>query len=260
MDEGGKLTLVSSLAWHWMAIDREGKFAGAPDEFGEWFARVTPKGRKPALIACSDFPCVVGRDGNLYYAHMHGLKVVRRTPEGKETVLIEPEKFGVEVKRPYGVNGMACGPDGAIYLILLDSLNRNEGTGEHILFAVGMDGSVKELSRNFVKENLAEDQRHHDVRPEYCRGMAVNENGDVYVAVTGSRCVMKYTAKEKAWGVVARCEKPWTPTGVEVFKGEVYVLEYDDETPVEGREWRPRVRKVGRDGKVVEVARRERKK
>jgi hypothetical protein len=83
--------------------------------------------------------------------------------------------------------------------------------------------------------------------------MAVDEKGDVYVAVTGSRCVMKVSAKGEG-SVVLRAKKPWSPTGVEVFKGEVYVLEYDDETPVEGRGWPPRVRKVGKDGKVSLVA------
>jgi hypothetical protein len=34
----------------------------------------------------------------------------------------------------------------------------------------------------------------------------------------------------------------------------VYVPEYDDETPTEGRDWPPRVGKVGRDGKVTTVA------
>src|SRR5262245_13662591 len=84
VEEGGKLTLVNKSAMHWMAIDPEGTFAQAPEEFGEWFGRLTPKGRRPTLISCSDFPCVVGKDGNLYYAHMHSLKIMRRTPQGKE--------------------------------------------------------------------------------------------------------------------------------------------------------------------------------
>ena len=154
---------------------------------------------------------------------------------------------------------MACGPDGTIYVVSIDSVNEDVGSGEHILFAVGVDGSVKELAKDFVKEKLADDQAYHDARPQYCRGMAVDAKGNVYVVVTGSRCVMKYSTKGE-WSVVARCEKPWSPTGVEVFKGEVYVLEYDDETPVEGRGWPPRVRRVGRDGRVVEVARVEREK
>lgn len=51
-----------------------------------------------------------------------------------------------------------------------------------------------------------------------------------------------------------RMTKPWRPTGVEVFKGEFYVLEYDDETPAKHGDWPPRVKKVGRDGKVSTVA------
>ena len=253
VDQSGKPTLISESAMHWMAIDRDGKFADAPQEFGEWFGRLTPRGEKPALISCSDFPCIVGKDGNLYYAKMHGLTIVRRTPEGRESVLVSREKFGIPADRPVGVNGMACGPDGTIYLVSLDSLNATVGSGEHAVYAVGTDGSVRTFAKDFIKEKLPERERHPEVRPEYCRGMAVDEKGDVYVAVTGNRCVMKLTPRGEP-SVVLKCAKPWTPTGVDVFKGEVYVLEYDDETPTEGRTWPPRVRKVGRDGKVTTLA------
>jgi hypothetical protein len=253
IDDGGKLTLVSDSAMHWMAIDRRGNFAHSPATFGEWFGRLTPEGEKPALISCSDFPCVVGKDGNLYYAKMHGLTIIRRTPGGEESVLVSREKFGIGADRPIGVNGMACGPDGAIYLASIDSLNKTEGSGDHAVYAVAGDGSVRTVAKNFVREKLPEGQRHPEVRPEYCRGIAVNGNGDVYVAVTGNRCVMKLTAQGEA-SVVLNAHKPWTPTGVDVRDREVYVLEYDDETPTEGRSWPPRVRKVGRDGSVTILA------
>src|SRR5688572_24292547 len=194
----GKLTLISKSAMHWMTIDREGKFADAPEEFGEWFGRLTPKGEKPTLISCSDFPCVVGKDGNLYSAYMHSLKIMRRTPDGRESILVSPEKFGIDASRPIGVNGIACGPDGSIYVISLDSLNRQVGSGEHALFAVSMDGSIRTLAKGFVKEKLPENERHPEARPEYCRGMAVDDQGNVFIAVTGSRCVMKLTQKGEA--------------------------------------------------------------
>ena len=38
------------------------------------------------------------------------------------------------------------------------------------------------------------------------------------------------------------------------FKGELYVLEYDGETPAKHGDWPPRVKKVGRDGTVVTLA------
>ena len=253
IDPAGKLALVSDSAMHWMAIDRRGGFARHPAAFGEWFGRLTPKGEKPALISCSDFPCVVGKDGNLYYAKMHGLTIVRRTPGGEESVLASREKFGVGADRPVGVNGMACGPDGAIYLAALDSLNKTEGSGEHAVYAVAADGSVRTVAKDFVRQKLPEGQRHPEVRPEYCRGMAVDGDGNVYVAVTGNRCVMRLTPAGRA-SVVLSAQKPWSPTGVDVRGGEVFVLEYDDETPTEGRNWLPRVRKVGRDGGVTVLA------
>ena len=253
VEDNGKLTLVNKVAWHWLAADVDGKFAQADDEFGEWFSRLTAKGEKPALIACSDFPCMIGKDGNLYYARDHSLTIVRRTPEGKESVLVEREKFKFDEKQPGGVNGIACGPDGVLYVVGLNSINKREGTGEHVLYSITMDGAIRELARNFVKEPLAEKDRHPEVRPQYSRGIAVDEKGSVFIAVTGNRCVMKRTAAGE-WSVVLRSEKPWSPTGVALRNGELYVLEYDDETPTEGRNWPPRVRKVGADGTIRLIA------
>src|SRR5687768_4069631 len=50
IDPDRKITLISSSAMHWMAIDRDGRFAAAPEQFGEWFGRLTPSGQKPTLI------------------------------------------------------------------------------------------------------------------------------------------------------------------------------------------------------------------
>jgi sugar lactone lactonase YvrE len=255
-DEGGKLTLVKKGGIHWMTVDRDGRFADSPDEFG-LFTRLTPKGEKPTLIGCAECPCAIGKDGNLYYAKMNGLTIARRSPSGKESVLVETDK--VAVTDGFGVIGMACGPEGTLYIVALDSLNRTEGHGVHMIWKVKTDGTVGKLVEGFVKakNRLPAAEQDSQIRPEYCRGIAVDGNGDVYVAVTGSRCVIKLTPKGEA-SVVHRTAKPWAPTGVDVFKGELYVLEYDGETPAKHGDWPPRVKKVGRDGKaatVVTVAR-----
>jgi hypothetical protein len=252
MDKGGQLTLVKKGGLHWTTMDRAGTFAESPDEFGP-FARLTPKGEKPTLIGCTEFPCAIGEDGNLYYAKMHSLTIMRRTPAGEESVLVEKDKFNMT--SDFGVTGIACGPDGALYLVALDSLNRMDGHGVHMIWAVKADGTTRKFAEGFLKEKdkLPAAEQHGEVRPEYCRGIAVHPNGDVYVAVTGNRCVMKLTANGDA-SVVYRITRPWTPTGVDVFRGELYVLEYDDETPAKHGDWPPRVKKVGRDGKVATVA------
>src|SRR5829696_3916459 len=68
IDATGKLTDLPGSRFHWLAIDESGGFADSERTFGEWFERVTPKGATPCIIQCSDFPCTIGRDGNLYYA------------------------------------------------------------------------------------------------------------------------------------------------------------------------------------------------
>lgn len=252
VDQNKRLTLVKSGGLHWMTMDRHGTFAESPDEFGA-FARLTPRGQKTTLIGCPEFPCAMGKDGNLYYAKMHGLTIMRRSPSGEKSVLVEKDKFALA--RDMGVTGIACGPDGTLYLVSLDSLNRTEGNGLHIIWAVQMDGTVRKFAEGFLKEKdkLPAADQHPQVRPEYCRGIAVDGNGDVYVAVTGNRWVMKLTATGEA-RVMYRSTKPWAPTGIDVFNDKVYVLEYDDETPAKHGDWPPRVKKVGRDGKVETVA------
>ena len=72
IDTKGKLTYLPASEFHWMSMDPIGYFAESPKSFGQYFERVTPQGIKPALIMCSDFPLVVGRDGNIYYANHTG--------------------------------------------------------------------------------------------------------------------------------------------------------------------------------------------
>jgi hypothetical protein len=245
IDEQGKLTLLSPIAMHWMAIDKGGAFADAPDEFGEWFGRITRKGDKPTLVWCSDFPCTVGADGSLYFAYMHSFNIKRRTPGGRVSDFVTCKNFNVDADRSIGVLGMASDSEGNIYAVSMD-----DNSGEHSVWIINKNSTVRLLVKNFIKERIAPEDRHHESRPEYCRGIAVDKQGNVFIAATGSRCVVKVTANGEA-KVVLRSEKPWSPTGVDVADGQVFVLEYDDESSAKGRSWPPRVRKVNRNGEVI---------
>lgn len=251
--QDGKATLISETAMHWMALDVEGAFADAPEQIGEWFGRLTPSGQKPTLLWCSDFPFTVGTDGNIYYAKMHGLTIMRRTPAGEEAAITGPEDFGFDDEHAVGVNGLACGPDGTLYLVMLDDLHQSEASADHWLWSVSQEGDVRLIAKNFIPERIPASERHHEAIPEYCRGLAVDGAHNVYVAATGSRCVVKVSPTGEA-EVVMRCDKPWSPTGVAVADGAIYVLEYDDETPTEGRNWPPRVRKFTPEGGVSTLA------
>jgi hypothetical protein len=120
VDAAGKLALKSTSAMHWMAIDPAGAFARAPESFGEFFGRITPEGELPTFVSCSDFPCAIGPDGNLYYPDMHGLTIKRRTPAGEVSIVASPADFGHNDEHALGVNGIAAGPDGVLYAVMLD--------------------------------------------------------------------------------------------------------------------------------------------
>jgi hypothetical protein len=53
---------------------------------------------------------------------------------------------------------------------------------------------------------------------------------------------------------VLKAERPWSPTGVAVHGGDIYVLEYTNANGGRDEGWLPRVTKLGRDGKVTTLA------
>jgi hypothetical protein len=91
-----------------------------------------------------------------------------------------------------------------------------------------------------------------DKKP-FLRGLAVDPHGTVYAAAPGCRCVVRVTPDGQV-EVVLKAERPWSPTGVAVRGEDVYVLEYSNPNKGDHDAWLPRVRKLGRDGKVATLA------
>jgi hypothetical protein len=238
IDSSGKLVYIPGSRFHWMSIDPMGYFAGSPKSFGQYFERVTEQQSKPALIMCSDFPLVVGLDGNIYYANTRRnvACIIRRSPEGKESVLAADKIFEF-------VNGIAVGPDSAIYIT--ESSDPNANTVRRI----SKSGKLSVVARFTGKI------RNHaplETTPAYCRGLCVDATGTIYVSATGNRSVLKITPDGKQ-SIILEEQGPWMPTGVAVYKGAIYILEWQDvpAAQLEVREaWIPRVRKIGGDGTI----------
>jgi len=142
---------------------------------------------------------------------------------------------------------MIAGADGSLYIT--ESSNANANT----IRKITADGTVSIIA-TFVGKG-GKDQPLETV-PSYCRGLVVDTTGNIYVAATGSRSVLKITAQSKITTIL-QATSPWTPTGVAIFHGEVYILEWHDVTQenLEVRSaWIPRVRKIGPDGKLTILA------
>jgi len=244
LDRAGKLTLIPASLFHWMILDAAGSFAGSGKQFGEWFERVTPQNIRPALITCSDFPLTLGADGHIYYADTRRgfARIVGKSPDGTETVVAAGPQFRE-------IAGITAGPDGSLYVA---DVSRADAS---IIRRIGADGSVSAVATIFAgRDSLGSPPP--ETAAAYCRGLAVDSGGVVYVAATGTRSVIRIRPDGNI-STVSRSEGRWSPTGVALFHGEVYVLEWRDapasQTEVR-KAWAPQIRRIGRDGSVTTLA------
>ena len=248
--DGKASNIFESKGGHWMCLDREGAFANVQPKY---FRRVTPDGVKPAVIfADGGAPLVVNKDGNLYYGSWSSkddpyapaaATVSRLKVDGtREHFAPTLEKTLADIGE--GVTGLATDRAGMIYVATWSAILK-----------VTTAGAVSFFAKDLRVADCDWDPPDHDKsnhKPAF-RGISVGEDGAVYAAATGCRRVVKIVASGQV-SVVMKSEAPWTPTDVALHEGEVYVLEYTNGNGGHDEVWVPRVRKLGRDGKVTVLA------
>jgi hypothetical protein len=248
IDAQGKVTTVfPKEGGHWLALDASGSFSKVDFEksphWPRWFKRRTPAGARPALITDGGSPLVVAPDGDLYYVCNDerlipgGLLVARLTPQGKETLL--SPAFCRTSDELGGIKGLAAGPGRSLY-----------ASYPKALLKFTLDGKVTTLLNPVVVADC--DPQPPVADAPFLRGLAVDDHGVVYAAATGCRCVIKIMPGGRV-ETVLKAEAPWSPTGVALKGGDLFVLEYtvlDDEA----HKYQPRVRKLGQGGKVTILA------
>jgi sugar lactone lactonase YvrE len=245
IDNEGKLTKLSGPAYHWMAIDIDARLRDVPlPYFSSGDATVTRVGIDPTLLLSSDFPLAVGPDGDLYYPGIGSseqLQIFHLPPSGSTTVLTTLlAQTGGGMLR--WLNGIAASTDGSVCFSENRAIRRISPEGE----VTTVVGDVTLSGCDSVPE----------VGPElgpYFRGLDVDSAGNVYVAATGCRAVLKITPG-KHITTILRTTGPWSPTAVAVSGADVYVLEYFHTEGDNRREWYPRVRKVSSDGTIATIA------
>src|SRR5262249_54748592 len=169
--------------------------------------------------------------------------ITRVSPDGKQSRFV-PDLEKV-LKQQDGITGLTTGPDGSLYVACPSAILK-----------VKMDGTFTTLVSPVVVKDCDEELPRKDGNPSpYLRGLAVDSRGTVYAAANGCHCVVKITPDGKV-ATVLKAEQPWSPTGVTVFGEDVYVLEYTNSLKgwYEGEGWKPRVRKLERNGKVTTLA------
>jgi hypothetical protein len=249
IEPDGAFTRIHAEGGHWLALDPLGGFSHMDFEksphWPRWFKRRTPSGTKPALLTDGGSPLVVHRDGNLYYVCNDermipgGLTVARLSRDGKLELV--SRELAAATERLGGIKGLASGPGMSLYAACPGAILR-----------IGLDGSFTTLAQSLSVEGC---DRHlppdtPKSQEPYLRGLDVAPDGTVYAAATGCRALLSINPKGEVKSVL-KAERPWAPTGVSAHDGEVFVLEYTDPDSPTHENWKPRVRKLDRDGKVT---------
>lgn len=235
VDAAGKLVDLGGPAFHWMTLDADGRFAKLRVQGGD-FEFVGKSIEGGVLILSSDFPVALS-DGLVYYApyaKTTPLRVLRLDRDGRT------EPAAVIETRAQWLNGLARGPDGLYF------------TEDDAVKKLTSDGSVSVIADKVRPAECSAD-RVPETSVPYLRGLAIGSNGDVYVAATGCRVVVRID-RRGAVTTVLRAEHPWAPTAVALHGDAVYVLEYLHTPGDDRRQWLPRVRKVDAGGAVITIA------
>lgn len=172
--------------------------------------------------------------GTIYFAR--GGRLYARDSTGGTTLLEPDTDFG-------RIDAMAWGPEATLYLVARGTLYLRAPDGTLTTRATGLKEEDPE-DLPFAGANILFD-------------VAVDERGNAFVAYYGNRRVLK-VSPSGAVTTFLRAESPWSPHGVDVFEGALYVLE----STVGGGSWWsfwerpvtiPRVREVRSDGTVTTV-------
>jgi sugar lactone lactonase YvrE len=261
IDAQGKLTVfragVSGRHTHEINLDENGNLYGVDNAYESATQRsiaalwkITPAGEFSYVLAPTYNPPKAmtnwkDRAGNSYYVGQsenaeREIFVLKRTPDGRVTTLAGNRKAGDEYRQVvlFSVGGMAFGTDDTLYFT--DNSNVRKVT---------MDGRMTMLARNLAVENPAESPMPESPVTRLF-GIAVDAQGNAFVADYGNRRVLKVTSGGTV-STVARAERPWSPTGVALRDGNLYILEFGFTPP---SKYTPRVRRLSSDGKITMLA------
>jgi uncharacterized membrane protein len=250
VNPAGKLSSRGGPAFHFLAIDRQGRFVQT--DFSRLASGdVSVVGPNPTLVLASSYPVAIASNGACYYPTVlsKGRVGIMRMAPGEIATLFatlpatrEKGYDGREVEVEW-VWGLAAGPRGSLYYTEKNAVRRIAPDGAVSL--VAGDISVPDCERPpAVKKAHAEPGLY---------GLDVTADGTVYVAAAACSAVLKLTP-DGTVSVALRSTDRWSPQGVAIAGNDLFVLEYDFIEATRREAWLPRVRKLTADGTVSVIA------
>ncbi|MBO6794199.1 MAG: hypothetical protein JJ895_09820 [Balneolaceae bacterium] len=177
----------------------------------------------------------IANDSTLYFARDGQLFSLQKNSTASEIDL------GRTINR---IDLVSIDGDGTLYLVADNALYKKSETG-------------LKLIANSLKDNDPENIPFRGANILF--DMCIDDSGNVYLAYYGNRRVLKVSPSGDV-STLLKSEGPWSPSGVDIYQGELYVLE---STIGDGAWWKfwnrddneliPRIRKLGKNGTISTI-------
>jgi hypothetical protein len=249
-------TGVSGRHTHVLSIDEIGNIYGdelnydpATAKYTSGIWKITPTGGFSYVLAPTDKPpkgtsIFKDSNGNAYSVVWNNktdrrTQIIKRTPNGTVTIL-GADKNPIENQIVlYSVGGITFDRDSALYFADGSTIKK-----------AAQNGAITVLADKIQIENQPDAANQN--APTLLLGIAFDTTtNSLFVADHGNRRVLKISADGKT-STVIRADAPWSPTGVAVRNGELYILEFGFTLPRTSNGIR--VRKLAADGKITTLA------
>ncbi len=250
IDRDGTMTSREGPAYHFLAIDRQGRFVQKHFSHlpkGDVFVA----GTNPTLVLGSSYPIAIGSDGAFYYPEVMSkgrVRIMRMAaserakPFAVLPVMKEIGPDGKEIEAEW-IRGLAAGPNGSLYYTEKKAVRR-----------IAPDSTVSLVAGNLsVTDCERPPAAQEDRLGPALYGLDVAPDGTIYVAAAACSAVLKITP-EGTVSVALRSTDRWSPQGVAVAGDTLYVLEYDYKKATRREDWLPRVRRLAPEGTVTVIA------
>lgn len=238
IDTSGRVTRVHDSRFHWLALDLDGRFGAGrlpSNAYGD-FVRTHSD---PTVISSSDVPIAIGGDGAAYYSERGRsdgrLQIVRWTTAGARSIFaLLPAQ--TESGPLQWINGLAAGSGGSLYY-----------TEDKAVRKIDNRGAVSTVATNVTVNGCVSIPGNEPASGALLRGLAVADDGNIYVAAAGCAAVLKIGLAGDVTPI-HRTTTPWAPTAVALHGRDIYVLEYLHTAAEDRQAWIPRVRQLRPDG------------
>lgn len=230
-NKGELKLLLSDFHAHNVSLDKYGNLITAHGESPHTLVRIRQNGNIDTLYQTNDYKEFFG--GNSTWSARNG-KIVYGLREHKYLREIDQNGSQKNIGDYEFIwnQSVYVAPDGTIYAT---EIGRDNGC----VVKIDTNGTASFIAKNLITKLDREKDIHNDI----LLGITEGCDGNIYVAETAGRRVVKIINNGDI-ETFYKSENNWTPTAIDFFSGDAFILEYKDGSQDTG----PRIIRIDESG------------